>query len=468
MRTYILALTKYGISLVAIAYVVVAFCILFVKDKKMLFSMTYLQSLLMLAFQLISYVTLAVAMGDAGYITFCIVQLITFFSAAFLYRILYPKAYMPLLNNMCFLLSVGLIILSRLSFDRAWRQFIIVIGGLGLAILIPMFRKLFYLLKAPKYYYGLAGIVILSIVMLLGSETLGANITYTVFGLTFQPSEFVKILYIFFLASTLMEVHDLRDVFVVGLFAGAHVLVLIGSRDLGGGLIFYIVFFFMLYLATGQAWMLAGGGILVSVGAIVCYHMFDHIKQRVAAFIDPWSVIDTIGYQVTQALFAISAGGPFGSGLGQGTPEKIPFVETDFIFAAVAEEFGLIIGVCVILVSLNCFLNMLKLSMGFADKFYQLLAYGTGISYIFQTFLTLGGQTKFIPLTGVTLPFVSYGGSSILSSLLLFTIVQVMYILREEKIDEYKKQRVRQLRVQQMTRAQYRLEDRNYDYERRY
>ena len=448
MRTYILALTKYGIAAVMVAYTVVAFLIL-IKSKRSERTLTFIQSLLLLAFQLISYVTLTVALEDDRYIFFSVVQLITFFAAVTLYRLLYKKAYMPLFNNMCMMLSVGLVIISRLSFDRAWKQFTIVAAGLVMALIMPLFRNQFYLLKKPKYFMGLLGIAILAVVMMLGSTTYGANITYTVAGLTFQPSEFVKILYIIFLASTLKDIHDLKDVFVVGIFAAAHVLVLIGSRDLGGGLIFYVVFFFMLYLATGQLWMLLSGGGLLAAGAVFCYYMFDHVQQRVVAFKDPWSVIDGIGYQITQALFAIGAGGAFGTGLGQGIPEKIPFVWSDFIFAAVAEEFGLVVGVCLILICLNCFMIMLKLAMGFADKFYQLLAYGIAICFGFQTFLTIGGQAKFIPLTGVTLPLVSYGGSSILSTLILFTLVEIVYMLREERIDEYKKRQKQNSRVRE-------------------
>ena len=250
----------------------------------------------------------------------------------------------------------------------------------------------------------------------------------------------MKILYLLFLACTLKDVKTLKDIFIVGVFAGAHVLVLIGSNDLGSGLIYYVVFFFMLYLATDSILLLLGGTGLLAVGAVVCYHFFNHVQLRVAAYKDPWSYIDSIGYQITQALFAIGAGGAFGSGLGQGTPDKIPFATTDFIFASCCEEYGLIIGVCIILISLNCFFVMLKLSMGFADKFYQLFAYGIAVAYGFQAFLTVGGQTKFIPLTGVTLPLISYGGSSILTTMIMFTLVEIMYILRSEKIDEVRRQ----------------------------
>lgn len=450
MRTYILALTKYGLAGIVLIYTAIAWYLLFAKKKQeQIFG--FIQSFLMLAFQLIAYVTLALAMMDGRYILFCLVQLITFFAATLLYRLLYRNAHMPLFNNMCFLLSVGLVMISRLDFAKAWRQFLVVIVGLVVAVALPALRGQFHLLKKPRYYYAIFDIAMLAIVMLLGSSTLGAKLSWSIGGLTFQPSEFIKIIYILFLASTLKDAKSLRDLVLVAIFAGAHVLILIGSTDLGSGLIFYIVFLFMAFFATDLWYILAVGFGALGLGSVVMYHMFEHVRQRLQAYLDPWSVIDGIGYQITQALFAISAGGAWGAGLGQGTPDKVFFADTDFIFASCCEEYGLIVAICIILITLNCFFIMLKLSAGFADKFYQLVAYGCAVTYGFQAFLTIGGQTKFIPLTGVTLPLVAYGGSSVLSTLLMFTIVQTMYIIRGDKIDE-----LRQKRHQQAAQEYYR------------
>lgn len=443
MRTYILALTKYGIVAVIIAYTILSFYLLLQKDPKKIRLLTLVENVLILVFQLISYFTLYVALGEGRYLLFAFLVMGAFLAIFLLYRTLYYHANMPLFNNMCLLLSVGLVIQSRLSFDNAVHQMMIASMGLLIAFLVPLARRKFYLLKSPGYSYGIAGILILAVVMLLGATTLGANITYTIAGVTFQPSEFVKILYILFLASTLKDVRDFKQFLIVALFAAAHVLVLVGSKDLGSGLIFFVVFLFMAFLATGEWVVLAGGMGLGLVGAVACYFMFSHIRERVQAFLDPWSLIDSIGYQITQSLFAIGAGGLFGVGLGQGTPSDVPFVESDFVFAAVCEELGQIVGVCVILVGISCFLVMLGLAAGFADRFYRLMAYGAAICYVFQMFLTLGGQTKFIPLTGVTLPFISYGGSSILSTLIIFTLVEAMCILRGEKIEEVQKRRMR-------------------------
>ncbi len=443
MRTYILALTKYGIVAVMIAYTILSFYLLLQKDPKKIRFLTLIENGLILLFQLISYFTLYVALGEGRYMLFALLVMGAFFAIFLLYRTLYYHANMPLFNNMCLLLSVGLVIQSRLSFSNAVHQMMIASMGLLIAFVVPLFRRKFYLLKTPRYMYGIVGILILAVVMLLGATTLGANITYTIAGVTFQPSEFVKIIYILFLASTLKDVRDFKEFLIVAVFAAAHVLVLVGSRDLGSGLIFFVVFLFMAFLATGEWIVLAGGMGLGLVGAVGCYFLFSHIRERVQAFLDPWSLIDSIGYQITQSLFAIGAGGLWGVGLGQGTPSDVPFVESDFVFAAVCEELGQIVGVCIILVGISCFLVMLNLASSFADRFYRLMAYGAAICYVFQMFLTLGGQTKFIPLTGVTLPFISYGGSSILSTLIIFTLVEVMCILRGEKIEEVQKRRMR-------------------------
>lgn len=455
MRTYILALTKYGIVAVMIAYTILSFYLLTQKNPKKIRFLTLLENGLILLFQLSSYFTLYVALGEGRYMLFAFLVMGAFFAIFLLYRTLYYHANMPLFNNMCLLLSVGLVIQSRLSFSNAVHQMMIASMGLLIAFVVPLFRRKFYLLKTPRYIYGVVGILVLAVVMLLGATTLGANITYTIAGVTFQPSEFVKIIYILFLASTLKDVRNFKEFLMIAVFAAAHVLVLVGSRDLGSGLIFFVVFLFMAFLATGE-WIVPAGGMgLGLVGAVGCYFMFSHIRERVQAFLDPWSLIDSIGYQITQSLFAIGAGGLWGVGLGQGTPSDVPFVESDFVFAALCEELGQIAGVCIILVGISCFLVMLGLASSFADRFYRLMAYGAAICYVFQMFLTLGGQTKFIPLTGVTLPFISYGGSSILSTLILFTLVEVMCILRGEKIEEVQKRRMRLKQRDEAYRSRY-------------
>ena len=218
--------------------------------------------------------------------------------------------------------------------------------------------------------------------------------------------------------------------------AGVHVIILVVSKDLGSALIFFTVYVLMVFVATNNfLYLLAGigGG---SAAAAVAYRLFGHVQVRVQAWRDPWSEIDAGGYQITQSLFAISSGGWFGLGLFGGTPQSIPFVEADFIFSAVAEELGILFAMCLILVCISCFMMFMDISVKLKDRFYQLIAFGLGVTYIFQVFLTIGGGSKFIPLTGVTLPLVSYGGSSVLTTLVMFAVVEGLYMVRKDEETE--------------------------------
>ena len=285
-----------------------------------------------------------------------------------------------------------------------------------------------------------------SVVLILGQTTYGSKLSYSIGGVTFQPSEFVKILFVFFVASALYEASGFLEVFTTAVVAAVHVIVLVISKDLGSALIFFVVYVLMVYVATKNLLYVlagAGGG---AVAAYLAYKVFRHVQVRVQAWKDPWSVIDSAGYQITQSLFAISSGGFFGLGLYKGTPESIPTVEADFIFSAIAEELGILFAVCLILICVSCFIMFMNISIRLNDKFYQLIAFGLGVTYIFQVFLTIGGGTKFIPLTGVTLPLISYGGSSVLTTLMMFAIVEGLYVLRQKEIEE-------QMRLKRRKRA---------------
>ena len=214
----------------------------------------------------------------------------------------------------------------------------------------------------------------------------------------------------------------------------AQVLVL--SKDLGSALIFFVTYLLMLFVATGSWLYLITGSALGTGAALAAYQLFDHVRRRVAAWSNPWADIENKGYQITQSLFAIGTGGWFGMGLCQGMPGKIPVVEKDFIFSAVSEEMGAIFAICVLLICLGCFIQFMMIAARMQAVFYKLIAFGLGVEYIVQVFLTVGGVTKFIPSTGVTLPFVSYGGSSILGTFLLFGIIQGLYILKRNDEEE--------------------------------
>ncbi len=187
----------------------------------------------------------------------------------------------------------------------------------------------------------------------------------------------------------------------------------------------------MLYVATRKLYYFAGGLVCGAIASVAAYFLFSHVRVRVVAWQDPLAVFENAGNQVSNSLFAIGTGGWFGMGLNQGMPYKIPEVKQDFIFSAVAEELGGIFAICLILVCVSCFLMFLNIAMQMKDFFYKLVALGLGTIYGFQVLLSIGGDIKFIPSTGVTLPLVSYGGSSLLSTLIIFAIIQGLYVLRE-------------------------------------
>ncbi len=375
-------------------------------------------------------------------IVFYLAQVVFFAALSALYGAIYPKASKLLLNHMCMLLMVGFVMLSRLSFGRAVRQFEIVVVSAVITLFVPYLMKKFTFLKDLTYFYAGVGIILLAIVFIIGRVTYGAKLSFEIAGVGIQPSEFVKIIYVFFIASMLCKSKEFYQVMQTSIFAAIHVIILVVSKDLGSALIFFIAYLFMLFIATHKLLYLGAGTMLGCVAAVAAYFLFHHVRVRVLAFTDPFSVIDNEGYQVAQSLFAIGTGGWFGMGLYQGYPKLIPVVEEDFIFSAISEELGLLFALCVILIYVSCFIMFINIAMQIKDEFYCLCATGLACVFGFQTFLTIGGAVKFIPSTGVTLPLVSYGGSSCFSTMIIFAIVQGIYISQKTKTSKKRKKEV--------------------------
>ncbi len=469
MELYVSEFSKYVITLLIALYTYESFAVFRKKQESDRNGIYTRQNILMFGLHFSCFIVICFETGDITYLFFYAFQQIVLYATVILFRMLYPKTNRLLVNNMCMLLTVGFVILTRLSLGKAIRQFIIVMISLVIALVIPFFVSRFRFLKEWKWIYAAAGIVALGIVLVLGQTTYGSKLSYTIAGLTFQPSEFVKIIFVFFVASALYKAAGFFEVFTTAVIAAAHVIILVCSKDLGSALIFFVVYVLMVVVASRNwLYLLAGvsGG---SVAAYLAYRVFPHIQVRVQAFKDPWSVIDSTGYQITQSLFAITSGGWFGLGLFKGTPESIPFVEADFIFSAIAEELGLLFALCVILICVSSFVMFMNISMNLKDKFYQLTALGLGVTYIFQVFLTIGGGCKFIPLTGVTLPFISYGGSSVLTTLIMFSITEGLSMIQEEEAEEekHRRKRIRQKKKKQAGRKKdrpvYEYEDLDFE-----
>ncbi len=371
----------------------------------------------------IAYITMCLRSGKYDYLLYgTVVILILFFGMA-LTILLYPKLDQLLINNMILLLDIGFIILTRLSVNRAIKQFCIVVVSIAIALVVLFIIKKFEQIKDYGAVYAVLGIVMLGVVLILGQMTKGAKLAYTIGGITIQPSEFVKIVFVFCMAVFLSRAKGFIDYCIGACIASLHVIILVLSKDLGSALVFFVAYLIMLFIVSRNYGFLLIGIILASLASVAAYFCFPHVRVRVQAFVDPFSKIDNQGYQITQSLFAVSCGNFFGTGLMKGSPSDIPTVESDFIFSAISEEMGIIFSIAMLFVCLFSFAVILKNSLEEKDKFYRTVLIGIGTTMIVQTFLTVGGGVKFIPLTGVTLPLVSYGGSSVLSSILMYYIL---------------------------------------------
>ncbi len=433
MEFYITEISKYLIALILALYTLECFLVFRYPNDEKRNGIYIRQVILMSLLHFSCFLVICFETGELEYLFFYIFQQILLFATVVLFHMLYPKGNRLIINNMCMLSCIGFVILTRLSYEKAIRQFFIITVSIVVGMIIPYLIRKFRFLRNFMWLYATVGICALGIVLTLGSVTHGSKISFSVAGITFQPSEFVKILFVFFIASALYENDNFLKVILTAVLAGLHVLILVASKDLGSALIFFIVYVLMVYIATGKGIYLFLGTAGGCGAAVLAYKMFSHVRVRVQAWKDPWSCIDDAGFQISQSLFGISSGSWFGLGLFNGNPKSIPFVEEDFVFSAVAEELGIVFAICVVLVCLSCFIMFMNISVKFKDKFYQLIAFGLGITYIFQVFLTIGGGTKFIPMTGVTLPFVSYGGSSVLTTLIMFFIIEGLYIIRQDE-----------------------------------
>ncbi|MBQ8085861.1 MAG: FtsW/RodA/SpoVE family cell cycle protein [Lachnospiraceae bacterium] len=448
MANIIINLSKYIILLMMILYGFSSFTVIRKEDpweKNMCLNR---QIIYVFVIHFLSYLTFSIQSPDdmKTIITFYGLQILIATLYMYLYHFFYPYSSRMINNNMCFLLLIGYIMLTRLNFALARKQFIIATASLALVSVIPLIMDRHKNLRKYGIFYGIIGILALSSVFVIGVEQYGSVNWISVAGISVQPSEFVKILFVFFIASMLSKKRDFKQVMITSLLAAVHMGILVLEKDLGGALIFFVIFIFMVYIGTGKFryfLLFVLGGLMMAGLAFLLFkdRLFNHVFVRINAWKDPWSDISGSGYQITQSLFAIGSGGYFGSGLTKGSPDVIPVSESDFIFSAIAEEFGVIFAIFLILVCFSCFICFISIAMHAKSRFYKTMAVGFAICYIFQTFLSIGGVTKFIPSTGVTVPLVSYGGSSVLSSLVMFSIMQGISTIENKEAKKVEEER---------------------------
>jgi cell division protein FtsW (lipid II flippase) len=356
----------------------------------------------------------------------------------------------PTLLPIAFLLNgIGYVTISRLDRDLARIQAIWTAVGIGAFVLTLVVVRNIRTLERYKYTFLLLGVGALILPGLpgIGREINGARLWVRVGPINFQPSEAAKVLLVIFFAAYLV---DKRELLAAGtrrigrvrlpdpkhlgpllLAWGFSILVMVRQKDLGSSLLFFAVFAAMLYIATDRWSYLAVAVVMFMGGAVVAYQMFSHVTDRVSSWIDPWSVSQTTGFQLVQSLFALGSGGFAGTGLGLGSPQKIPNASTDFVLSAIGEELGLLGTVAV------CMLFLLLIGSGFriaiqAERpFSKLFAAGLTTVVGVQTFVIVGGVIRVIPLTGVTLPFISYGGSSLIAN---FVIIGLLIRISDETV----------------------------------
>ncbi|NLB91200.1 MAG: FtsW/RodA/SpoVE family cell cycle protein [Clostridiales bacterium] len=337
-----------------------------------------------------------------------------------------------LLSLVNFLCALGVLVLYSTDPSNGIRQCVNYSVGV-----IAMVTCVF-IIRSIKKWEPLAYVLIpltlffLASPLLLGKEINGAKNWIYISGISLQPSEIAKVLYIVILAHFMSR----RKMLPWLILSIGCMGILMLQKDLGTALVYYVTTLFLFYASTSNIPLTVLGVAGGAGAAVVGYQMFAHVKKRVAIWLNPWS--DTLGssYQIVQSLIAIANGGLFGVGLGLGNPTTIPIYYTDMIFAVICEQFGLIFALCILMMYILITARGFYIAADARHGFHGLIAMGSVVVIAFQTFLIVGGVIKLIPLTGVTMPFVSYGGSSLVSSLCIVGLLQGVGSINEEDIKE--------------------------------
>ena len=369
--------------------------------------------------------TLAVPLGLLG----------AFAAAHVAIRFLAPAADPAILPIVFALSGTGITFLTRLAPALAINQVVwLFVSVCAMVAVLAVVRNLDRL-AGFKYTLGLVGIVLLVLPMLVGTERGGSKLWVYIGGFGFQPGEFAKIALVLFLAFYLAANREalsasmhrfgpfslprLRMLLPLFVMWGVSLLVVVFETDLGSALLFFTFFLIMLYVATGRASYVVVSLLLLAVGGVACYGLFGHVQTRVNIWIDPWADASGGGYQIVQSLYSLADGGLVGTGIGKGLATLIPVVESDFIFSAIGEEMGLLGSSAILMLYLLLCVRGLATAARAKSDTSAFAAVGLTSALVFQAFLIVGGVTKLLPLTGVTLPFMSQGGTSLLACFII-------------------------------------------------
>ncbi len=390
--------------------------------------------LLLLLFQLLSLVLLFVyqegSVNKEILITGLGLIFVVYISNLILYKITTGDYYIFLISTM--LMSIGILMIYRLNPGLGSRQLIWASVG------IISFYLTYFILKNIKFWHKLtymyAGLAyfLFAITLIFAPRKEGAKNWISIMGISFQPAEIIKILLIFMLAGFYSYYKDNnrlgrheKSSYGIMAIVYSFIALLFLQTDLGMALIFYGIFIVIQFIFEKDRKIIVKNIGLFTLSAILGYLLFSHVRIRFDIWLDPWKTIETTGYQITQSLFAIAEGGFFGKGIGMGYPEFIPLAYNDFIFPAIIEEMGIFMGIGIIMLYMILVYRGFKIALNQNNRFYKILAIGVSALFGTQALVILGGVLKLIPLTGITLPFVAYGGTSTLSSFIALAVLQV-------------------------------------------
>ncbi|MBZ9609232.1 FtsW/RodA/SpoVE family cell cycle protein [Clostridium estertheticum] len=371
---------------------------------------------------------------DKGAIIMCAIICLMFAYSHFIIRRFFPDGdkYILLFSNV--LAVIGMAMLYRLDSSLALKQLIFYAVGIAIFILVVVLFPSLSKFGKYKYFYMICTIILMSLGSIFGKEVYGAKNWISVGGFTFQPSEFAKLSLVAYLASSLQnygenlkgksEIMKIKELIEPGIVVMISLGLMVKQTDLGSALLFFAISITMLYIATSNLkYVLICLGFFI-IGGFISYKLFGHVRLRFMIWNDPWKYGNHEGYQVVQSLISIASGGLFGTGFGLGHPGMVPVVTTDFIFSAIAEEMGLLTGFAILILYFLLFYRCMRVPVYSKDKFTRLLAVGYSTMIAAQVLVIVGGVVGAIPLTGITLPLVSSGGSSMLITFFALGILQ--------------------------------------------
>ncbi|WP_164995866.1 FtsW/RodA/SpoVE family cell cycle protein [Miniphocaeibacter massiliensis] len=359
-------------------------------------------------------------------LAFIIYMAVVNFSNRIISKITTGDNYLMLIASMLF--SIGIIMIYRINSGEGIKQIIWYMGGTVLFYIVYYILKSFRGWENLTVLYAAGCFAMFAITILFGTYKNGANNWIRIGGFSFQLSEISKILFVFFTASFQVNTKFLSKFKYRNYVYMIVSYILIGmffiQKDLGSAVIFYAIYIISLFVFNYDKKIIIANILLAMIGAIIAYFMFEHIQTRVTIWLDPWGDPGRKGYQIIQSLFAIAAGDFFGTGLRLGRPDLIPIATSDFIFPAIVEEMGIFTGMGIIMLFMILVYRGFKIAMEQQNYFFKFVAMGISILFATQAIVMIGGVLKLIPMTGITIPFLSYGGSSMISSFICLGILQ--------------------------------------------